>query len=166
MLTMVDPLGHILVSHVEAIRIRVDREIAKAEPDPLQFDRALQDQLRTAMNSTKPPVESSISDPAAGAGGNRSYSGSLPAGSKFGPIYSELRAATDLLSTATDALAKAVKTAASSTTTVPNDPLRRLHGRKPACPGKADHYHHHHFGKVSFSESGPRPRRASRPKSA
>ncbi len=37
----IDPLGGLLLSKVEEIRIRVDAEIARNEPDPISYQSAL-----------------------------------------------------------------------------------------------------------------------------
>jgi len=46
-----DPRGQILLSAVESIRLRVDEELDRAEPDLVAFDQALKNQLQTAASA-------------------------------------------------------------------------------------------------------------------
>ncbi|MEQ9641472.1 MAG: hypothetical protein RIM84_15725 [Alphaproteobacteria bacterium] len=51
-LDQADPLGQLLLSKTEEIRIRVDAEVAKAEPDLLGYNEALKGLLQTAPSGT------------------------------------------------------------------------------------------------------------------
>lgn len=56
-----DPLGQVLLSKVEEIRLRVDTEIAKTEPDILQYDAALRGLVASSSGGfISPEVEKTL----------------------------------------------------------------------------------------------------------
>jgi hypothetical protein len=106
-----NPLGQILLSKVEEIRLRVDTEIAKTEPDLLQYNDALRSLLASSAGGFVTPdvAETLIGKEDVGKKGVE-YSAAIPPieDDKFQNSFNKLGEAVDLVKSANAQLEKAL----------------------------------------------------------